>query len=117
MQCSFCKGTGEECGCGLGYCDHCNGSGKVCDYPFDGKKIDPDKMIKNKKLINELADVFDYENMEELKSFVRMVALKSSGKVLDEFDVNLLALYWESSTRVENLGQWIQRTINQAERM
>lgn len=34
-KCRTCNGTGAECGCGRGFCDHCAGTGFMAGLPFD----------------------------------------------------------------------------------
>ena len=34
MRCTVCQGTGIECGCGEGYCIHCDGTGVRTDAPY-----------------------------------------------------------------------------------
>lgn len=110
MICHWCKGTYEECGCGEGYCSHCN-HGVVTDPPFEPKEylnIDYTTLLEE---ASATACNFDIVKM------CRKASEAYTGKmVLSDEDVAKFVGYWEDHYRDETIGevQWrIEQRVKQ----
>lgn len=71
--CRWCAGTGEECGCGTGRCDHCQGTGQMADPPFGPlRNVLPDEDV------DVLANYWcDPKRDETLGEFIQRVAQRA----------------------------------------
>lgn len=121
MLCRWCKGTGEECGCGEGHCVHCGGSGKVASPPFEAQL----RNVLSSEQVSRLAERWCSRDQsvpmdvawEKLTTDVARAAVNDSRdlhngdayQVLKPSVVAAFSAYWEHPCRDETLGQVIQR--------
>lgn len=70
MLCKWCKGTGEECGCGEGKCAHCL-NGQVTDPPY-GQEL---RYVLSEEEVSAFAKYWcDFYRDETLGDFIQRVA-------------------------------------------
>lgn len=71
MKCKWCKGTGGECGCGSGSCEHCEGTGEQTDPPY-GAKL---REVLSEEAVEAFAKYWcDGKRDETLGAFIQRVA-------------------------------------------
>ena len=106
MICKWCNGTGEECGCGLGYCAHCN-NGVTTNPPYGPITLDYCEEL------NILTDK-DFEEMNlgrvSAISCIELVSIQLVGKqILSEEELQTFRDYWCDDARDETLGRFLNR--------
>lgn len=111
MICRWCKGTGEECGCGEGYCTHCSGTGIITDPPFEhpyGVELHKIKPLED-SLVDKFAKDFCNTNEQDFnfEQFIQSIALSSCGEKIPSEDVQIYIDYWGNPNRGETLGDYI----------
>jgi hypothetical protein len=109
MQCHWCKGTAEECGCGYGYCAHC-AEGEVTDPPFG-----PERYLE---FFDEILKPSDFEQCvdwsvpheQRMRAFSDAISkiLRSDYRLNDD-EVAMFEKYWEDQYRDETIGEVLQR--------
>jgi hypothetical protein len=106
MQCHWCKGTYEECGCGEGHCAHCD-NGEVTNPPYGPKRyLEGDDII-----IYDFDGLIDYNHPSWFNNACEKVSIKIAGKmVLNEKDIQIFSDYWnDQKYRDETIGDVLQR--------
>lgn len=102
--CNWCKGTGEECGCGEGYCVHCN-KGAVPDWPFG----------LTEELIADHHDIFSFYNCqkhwENMAVNIQDIAIAASGSRLTEEDAEILKVFHADFYRNINVGTFCAMVV------
>mgnify|MGYP000507023168 CR=1 FL=1 len=75
MKCRWCKGSGGECGCGSGRCEHCNGTGVMTDPPFEQASL----QILSDAEVQAFAEYWcDAQRDATLGEFIEMVATRAA---------------------------------------
>ncbi len=117
MQCTWCKGTMKECGCGYGHCIHCD-NGKTTLPPIG----DPIPM-RDTEFYYELPKEFfksvvDFsggvQNQHKIIENVSIV-LYGEQRLTDE-EIQKMKNYWDSSYREETIGEVIARIVKYIKR-
>ena len=110
MICSWCKGSGEECGCGHGHCMHCE-NGETTTPPIG----DPITMMDTDFYYNLPRDFF--KSILGFRGGVRTphqtienVSLVMYGEQrLTDEEIQKMKDYWDSPYRDETIGEVIAR--------
>lgn len=102
MICKWCNGTNEECGCGYGYCAHCD-NGEVTNPPFGPYPI-PDILTQNERdKIWEIAD-------NDCHKVIENVSIVIAGKqILSDDELKQALDYWDNPYRDETIGEVTNR--------
>lgn len=108
MHCRWCNGTGDECGCGHGYCAHCCGEGAVADSPFN---MPQHLQMLHPRNVNEFAERF---GSTSLPAFIQQVAEYASGESLSQQDTDVFVQYWGNPKRDCTLGEFINEIAYRA---
>ncbi len=113
--CHVCGGTGEECGCGQGYCTHCNRTGFLAMAPFESDftfeyEVDQELM----KFWAGRFDQYSARFNKTVLDFVQDCALASSGKFLPLEEATAFLDFWDNPSRNSTLGEFIERIIVRA---
>lgn len=109
MQCKWCAGTYNECGCGYGHCAHCNG-GTVTVPPFG-----PARYLQHEDWILTVEDFEHIINWEvDWKQRMRVFSDCISEKLgsayrLTDAEVKMIDDYWNDAFRDETIGDVLQR--------
>lgn len=105
MICSWCKGLNKECGCGLGYCAHCD-NGKTADPPF-GPAMDSEEL---QILTSQDFDVIIDGQRRDVHAQIDYVSIHLTGKqLLTKQQLRQLKTYWDDLYREETLGDVLNR--------
>lgn len=105
MICRWCKGTGKECGCGLGYCAHCQ-KGIVTDPPFGPE---PDSQDLNILKPQDFDVIIDY-SIRDIPAQIDYVSIHMVGtQLLSDYELTSLKKYWDDDFRDETLGDVLNR--------
>lgn len=105
MKCAWCKGTGKECGCGLGYCAHCK-NGETSDPPFGPPQNDPSLNIITPK---EFDVIIDYQ-IRDIPEQIEFISIFLTGEqLLTADEIQALKNYWDDDYRDETLGETLNR--------
>ena len=107
MICSWCNGTGKECGCKEGYCLHCN-KGEVANPPFGPivNSYTEELDILSQEQMDTIIDNFK-KTVHEQIAFIP-VYMEQHG-ILSEQEIKSFQDYWDNPYRNENLGQVLNR--------
>lgn len=106
MICHWCNGTAAECGCGYGYCAHCN-NGEITDPPFGPKPNSPEleQMLSDEDL-KELGKIAQDSIINRLSA----VSIYLAGdQLLSERELSSIWEYWDDDFRDETLGDVCRR--------
>lgn len=105
MICMWCKGTFEECGCGMGHCDHCD-NGQVTNPPYG-----PQRYLEFDDIILEDTDgLIDFNLDNWVEVLCERVSKKIANEmILSEAEVKMFVDYWDERFRDETVGDVIQR--------
>jgi len=133
-KCRWCGGSGGECGCGRGFCDHCGGSGVTVDAPLGAttETTFPEEVVR--RLAEEWCDrpriptpdgesVWGATWIREQSRFIRQweaeVLMFLSGgcwtPLLTEDEVRQFAMFWSEPYRDHTLGDYINCVANVVE--
>ena len=110
MKCRWCKGTYEECGCGEGYCDHCN-NGETTDPPY-GPLVLMDKTKFCRTIPDQFfVDICDFykrtchEQIEYVSHYV------FNEQLLTDEEIANFKAYWDDPYRDECIGEVLVRIV------
>jgi len=105
MLCRYCAGTYEECGCGFGYCAHCN-DGVITDPPF-GPPLGSEEL---NILTPKDFDVIINYKLRGIPEQIEYVSIHLTGKqLLNYVEIGALQNYWGSDYMDETLGDVLNR--------
>ncbi len=110
MICTWCNGTGKECGCGYGVCVHCN-SGVVTTPPIG----EPIPMMETEFYYTVPKDflkkVVDF-NVRTPNQIIEYVSIALYGEQrLTEDELKMMYNYWDSEFREESIGEVVVRVM------
>jgi len=105
LICKWCAGTGEECGCGYGYCAHCD-NGETTNPPFGPI----DENSEELKILNDK----DFDNLNlgkrsALACLMDIPVYMTGQQVLSEKELDVINDYWCDFARDETIGVVMQR--------
>lgn len=113
MSCSWCGDSGKECGCGLGHCAHCGGTGNVATPPFgDGtaSKISEESVHYYAKAATDLRCI-------GTEGMILGVAYGAAKVQLPPEDIHKFIVYWNNCYRDATLGEFIRQIAERAEQL
>ena len=100
MKCNHCAGTFEDCGCGLGYCSHCN-KGEVADWPFN---ITEDDLVIVDHAYDAMFDIF--QSYKDLRTAIIKIGQSFMDVTLSDADIDVLEAFYKNRYRNTNIGQF-----------
>ena len=108
MICSWCKGSGKECGCGNGYCMHCD-NGETKNPPIGDPitMMDTDFYYNLPRGFFESIVDFSVRDVHQTIEYVS-IALYGEQRLTDD-EIQKMKDYWDSPYREETIGEVIAR--------
>lgn len=107
MKCNWCDGTYEDCGCGVGHCDHCK-NGEVTNPPFgplsyvrDCPSLDILSSEDMENILNNKLNIY-----EQFSSVPKYLGYPDS---LSSDELSIFNKYWDNVYRDETLGDVLNR--------
>ena len=102
MICRWCNGANIECGCGYGYCAHCN-NGETANPPFGANGVPVVLTNADRSAIWEISD-------NDCHKVIENVSIILVGKqLLSPEELTKFVEYWDNPYRDETIGEVTDR--------